>query len=427
MRYPRARFTRALQKICSALEASPILEVTDKDFRGRTRQTRVQIRTLWVVGSYARGALECGDLDLVLDVVGLNGGVPRIQDISRCFFGATPRVAFYHGTPEKNQSGVEFSDARLVWSSEHPDWRSSIASIAEDPTAGHFERPSDHLPLSPEQMRGDISHVEKLLHDRNERRLSWYHIDLEADHRAQPQIPEQFAETLSRYTNMGKATRHALAHFLAASGNRQWADEELNRNWGAPTEFRLGGTEIHVGTPPLPYEPLAVASTSRLVLVPHMSARGPNRAWVIERDIGHPLMQLAESRKAYTLAYSGKPIEVHIAESAWSWMSMLELFTSYNVAETFAKEMDECDASVDPEGFEPTQVLELSGEALLASIARVEQIQIVLDPSEDREIFNVRDFRRYDIDHQVLFNKLMALLPRRHAPASEPLDNYKRQ
>jgi len=413
VRYPRSRFTRALGKICVALETQPIRDVSHKDYFDRPQTTRVQIRTLWVVGSYARGALECGDLDVVMDAVGLNRGLPYIKNVARGFFGMTPRVFFYGGTPEKNSSGVAFQDAKLIWSSSQPDWRNAIASIAEDNGAGHFERPSDHLPLTPEQMRGNINNVEDLLRSRNEGLLGWYHIDFADDHRSQPEVPEQFAEAFSRFTDLGKATRHALAHFLAASNGHSWASDDLSRDWRGRTEFRLGGTDIYVGTPPMPSQPLENASTSRLALVPHLTARGPNRAWIIERGATHPLVKKADSRVAYALAYSDCLIKMFTPVSDWKWVNTLELFTSRAVAKAMATEMDEADDEVASGEAEPMHVIELSGTLLLESIARIERLEIVVDASGNREIFDMGKFDRYDVDHHALFDKLITLLPKR--------------
>lgn len=42
----------------------------------------------------------------------------------------------------------------LIWSPEQPDWRSAIAAIPIDPSAGHYARTMDALPLRGEQVRG---------------------------------------------------------------------------------------------------------------------------------------------------------------------------------------------------------------------------------------------------------------------------------
>jgi len=396
-----------------ALEASSIRDVVFKSALGHPWQSRVQINALWAVGSYARGALQCGDLDLVLDAVSLKGGLPYPRDIARKFFGATPRVAFYTGTPDQNSSGVAFPEAKLIWSPGQPDWRSAIDSIAENSEASHFERPSDDLPLTPEQMRGNIQHVETLLRSRDEGILHWYHIDFPGDYRQQPEIPAQCVETFNRYLRSGKATRHALAHFLAASDGYPWMDDGLSKYWLERTGFRMGGTLIHVGTPELPYAPLENAVTSRLVLVPHLTARGPNRAWVIERGKNHPLVRQAEKRIAYTITYSGKP-EMIMEHSEWNQETpILELFTSRAAAETFVDDMNLSDHAVTSGEIAPAQVMELSGKILLESIARAERVEISDAAAGMIEIFEMRTFFHYDADHDALFETLMGLLPQR--------------
>jgi len=413
VRYPRARFTRALEKICAVLEASPVRGVSHKDFLDRPRVTRVQARALWVAGSYARGALECGDLDLVLDAVGLDHGLPRIKDVARGFFGATPGVAFYGGTPGSNSSGVAFPEATLIWSADRPDWRQAIAGIAEDAGAGHFERPSDHLPLIPEQMRGSIDAAKELLLSRDAGLLRWHHIDFPGDHRSQAKVPPRFAEVYDRCATLGKATRHALAHFLAACEECPWADDDLSKDWNKRTAFRLGGARIHVGRPLLPVRPLESASRNRLVLVPHLTARGPNRAWVIERGPAHPLVRKAKRRVAYVLACSGRPMDIMAQLAGWHWVRVLGLFTARAAAESAAAEMDESDEEVALGEAEPTQVMALSGERLLESIARVDCLEIVHHASEKGKIFNMGTFDYHDADPHALFDELMALLPLR--------------
>jgi len=413
IRHPRARFTRALGKICAALEASPIRDVVYKNVLGDPRQSRVQINALWVVGSYARGALRCGDLDLVLNAVSLKRGLSYARDIARTFFGATPRVAFYTGTPDQNSSGVVFPEAKLIWSPDQADWRSAIDSIAENPEASHFERPSDNLPLTPEQMRGDIQHAETLLRDRDEGTLHWYHVDFPGDYRQQPEIPAQCVDTFNRYGHLGQATRHALAHFLAASDGYPWVEDGLSTYWLARTSFRMGGTQIHIGRPELPCTPLENVATSRLVLVPHLTARGPNRAWVIERGENHPLVQQAENRVVYISTYSGKP-EMLMEHSRLNQETpTLELFTSRAAAETFVDDMNLSDHAVISGKIKPAKVMELSGKILLDSIARAKRLEILDAESSLIEEFDMRKFFHYDADHDALFENLMGLLPQR--------------
>ena len=157
-RRPRDHFTRVLSRICERLDASSVSEIkwTDRFFKEENRSV-VSIRALWVVGSYARGALHCGDLDLVIEATtpefeGRRGVLPPTRAICRSFFKSTPDVRVYVGTPDENTSGLAFDSARLLWSSEQPDWRAAIEAILPDPSAGRFPRPTDAIPLRMEQL-----------------------------------------------------------------------------------------------------------------------------------------------------------------------------------------------------------------------------------------------------------------------------------
>lgn len=168
---------------------------------------------------------------------------------------------------------------------------------------------------------------------------------------------------------------------------------------------------------------LEYASTNRLILVPHLTARGPNRAWVIERGPRHPLVRTAESRMAYVLACAGRPIEIleQDSDSVWNWVRMLELFTSRTAATSIAEEMNESDGELASGEGDPAHVMELSGELLLEHIARMERLEVVLDTSpEERQVFDVRELDDCDADHRMLFDELMALLPMRAGIKEQP-------
>ncbi|WP_455922649.1 hypothetical protein [Pseudomonas putida] len=65
-RHPRARFTKQLSRICHALDAASAHDVAYRLY-GDEYVSRVAACELWVVGSYARGALLCADLDIVVE------------------------------------------------------------------------------------------------------------------------------------------------------------------------------------------------------------------------------------------------------------------------------------------------------------------------------------------------------------------------
>lgn len=76
-RTPREKFTKALSRICGRLDDQASFEIEDRRALARTlvstgglkqedARERVEITKLWVVGSYARGVLTCGDLDVLI-------------------------------------------------------------------------------------------------------------------------------------------------------------------------------------------------------------------------------------------------------------------------------------------------------------------------------------------------------------------------
>src|SRR6185312_11803253 len=129
-RKPREFYTRALIRICEKLESQDTYELHWKD-RYLHRQCRGTLRaeSLWVVGSYARGASTCGDLDLVLKlslVDGVHAG--HAQFVSKALRRSSG-VRYYGGDPSANSSGVSFPEAVHIWSKGF-DWRGAIDSIA---------------------------------------------------------------------------------------------------------------------------------------------------------------------------------------------------------------------------------------------------------------------------------------------------------
>lgn len=146
------------------------------------------------------------------------------------------------------------------------------------------------------------------------------------------------------------------------------------------------------------------------MLVPHLTARGPNRAWVIERGPNHPLIQAADQRVAFVLANSGFPIETVTSDSGWGWEPFLELFSSHTAAKAHATWLNEADAE-DGEELEPAYVMELSGEALLECIARVGRLEILVEPFGHAEVIEMKNSSRFGADRSALFQDLMEKLP----------------
>jgi len=94
----RSSLTRSLQRIAAGLLASQRvyeIEWSDRLLPGR-QFSRIRVDGLWVAGSYARGTVECGDLDVIANV-SEQGGLPGGAVVSRVLVGGAPDVRLYCG------------------------------------------------------------------------------------------------------------------------------------------------------------------------------------------------------------------------------------------------------------------------------------------------------------------------------------------
>lgn len=317
-RRPREHFTRVLRRICERLGASAVAEIkwTDRFFKEDNRSV-VSIRALWVVGSYARGAVHCGDLDLVIEATtselkGRRSVLPPTTAICRCFFKSPPDVRVYVGTPHENTSGLAFDSARLLWSSEQPDWRAAIEAILPDSSAGRFPRLTDAIPLRMEQLDTDIDKTSRLVELERARVVQWRFVPFTDVVPAKPAGDTEIDFCRHVASFCGKQTQRLLPYLLGAfQSGPDWPGHKWRARGLEKTEFRNGGHDVLVGKPPVPLSRLETLSTCELALIPHLTQRGPNGIWFIGRGDEHPLVQRANNIRLFCLVEEdGQPVEV---------------------------------------------------------------------------------------------------------------------
>src|SRR5215510_5502785 len=153
----RASFTRTLEAIAARIAEQRVFDYEELPIGSLRGYETVEIKALWVAGSYARGAAECGDLDLIIEVAITqtrlaNDDDPRRPSLRRILLKGAKDVQLHTGTPEKNNMGVAFPEARLIWSPAAPDWAAAIAAIRIDSSATRHARRADLAPLRPGQL-----------------------------------------------------------------------------------------------------------------------------------------------------------------------------------------------------------------------------------------------------------------------------------
>ena len=215
-RRKRTSFTRSLERIAARIDNTSEFEVQwyDDLFR-KKEKTRFYVKALWVFGSWARGALNCGDLDLMDDVEVTEGRLPMTSTLRRALLKGARDVRLYVGKPEENSSGVPVEDAVLIWSVTDRNWKKNIADIKPDPSADRFPRKIDAIPLRSEQLYAEVDVLEKVVDLKNEQILDWFWIpnaDLESDSIQWSETAASFYERLKQYC--GKKTFQAMRSII---------------------------------------------------------------------------------------------------------------------------------------------------------------------------------------------------------------------
>lgn len=338
-RLPREVFTKKLRRICERLDEASTRAISYKHFFfPRTIAEEVTVSEVWVVGSYARGAPLCGDLDVVLKVAGQKGE-PPVPAVTRVFFGTLPYVRYYLGDPSKNQSGVEFPDAVRIWSGQGCPWRASINSIVINPLAGRAPRAVDAIPLRLEQLRADIDQLEALVGLREAQQIEWEFIELpQAAPTPANEAPSWKSEdALDRYTDgWGRKSKALLPKLILLMRELEPHGEWVYSSYdGNGSHLRCGGTRLFVGLPAIHAHLLDEnPSVRQLAIVPHESARGPNGAWLIRRGRLHADVQALSGVHLYYHLDNGRPLVMSSGMS--TGVAALELFESAEEAEEYS-------------------------------------------------------------------------------------------
>jgi len=373
-RRSRDSFTKSLQRICQRIDTQRVFEVDcNYAFLPGVQHSRLRVKTLWVVGSYARGALSCGDLDLVAEIIREEGALPLTPTVSRAVVGRFPDVRLYIGIPEENTSGVPFPEAKLVWSSDAPDWNAAIGAIPVDPTASRFEREHDMLPLRREQITdyGDEDTLEKIVDLLEQKVLSsqWVSVeDISVQSDEWSPSATKFFGKIQQWC--GKKTQEVMPFVIEWFKDNNRCDL-WHRDYNEKTRFKIGGMEVLVGRPCIDLTLLDSLSCSAIVIVPHLSRRGPDGLWVLSRGANHPIEQKFTACSAYYLAYGACP---SIAEEIDDWKSIhsLELFQQKVQAETRNQEFKDEDEDEDID----FDIVNAAGSELLSLISSVDIVEV---------------------------------------------------
>lgn len=384
-RTPRETFTRTLRRICERLDGRSVFEIEDNSriarrgvesgyFSADDVTERIEITRLWVVGSYARGALSCGDLDVLIETRCIDGRPRRLdyRQLIKPAFGTLRNVRYYEGMPALNSSRVAFPEAIEIWE-KGADWGTAIATIKPDPNARRFERTGDAVPLRSEQLYGGFATEEELAEQYAKGLLSWRFLPISGQ--AKLEEPSDFEEHVLTRLGWGRKTSTLLPHVLRYLRNEGCQAQDFSSL--ERTTMNVCGIHFTLGRPYPRVQLLDELSISRVVAVPHLSRRGPNGLWEIRRGHNHPVTRAFDGLRAHAIfAPDGQLFTIHRVSDSdrLDFAVVVELFATAARARAHSKRLTSGD--VPRASLQGYTVRALEGAELLDVIAQADILEL---------------------------------------------------
>jgi hypothetical protein len=254
-------------------------------------RVHAKVHGLWAFGSWARGAAECGDLDLAaqLDYAwagpALRGGkhpievgtfLPDFDAIRKVMLGSRPHVhvldvkrILEHG--KSGDFAVDPESLAFIWRAELDgqaahDWRAAIDAIKPQPQANRTPRLTDALPLLIEQTAMDLRHAENAVRAHQAGLLAWEFRQHGATRR------EAVAPTAAEARILREL--HSQCSDEALVLRTLVATRDVRKRYGARVTYWFGPCDMWATM-------LADRQSDAIVITPRWTQRGPNGSLVV--------------------------------------------------------------------------------------------------------------------------------------------------
>ncbi len=232
-----------------------------------------------------------------------------------------------------------------------------------------------YIPLRPQQFRCDSKDLDHLLHLREMEIIRWTFTPFGNQVGLDPLSEDEqaFLDVVHGYC--GAKTQLLIPQVIAYLRTIAWNKPYLRSEF-TKTCFAIGGAKVLLGKTVVPAHELDWLTTSDLLLVPHISAAGPNGIWHIERGEWHPFVLTAAKLHVWTLCRAngqpdffyhlrkGDPIDSSSARG-------VDLFTSLAGAlEWIDETKEDGEPLLSPMGLTARELLSCLARADVASIDR---------------------------------------------------------
>jgi hypothetical protein len=382
----RSAFVPVARRLVARLKKQDTHTIAAKNrwLGGKTMTTIFRVTSLWTFGSFARGALECGDLDILVSVELVGGVWCDDGRMIRAALGNVPGVDVLcdHDGRLLNQ----FPEAKLLWSPADPDLDRNLAAIRPDPEAKRFGRKTDRLPVSIRRLHCNLERAEELVDAIDAGVFTSEWIPLESIQIDRERWPADLVRMEGIWTQwLGKASRKLVPYYIQHSVDRcAGRTRPTKRHERDRACLQISGVFVHIGRPALCTHRLDRPDVNAVVLAPHITRNHPSGFWVLERGDNHPSVAAFSDLSAWVESEDGHS-PAHISYGTHHFeLDSLELFpTRASVEQSIRSQKEqlaEHEMLLEP--------LELSGRALLEAISHTEAligVNAVHDTDDDDE------------------------------------------
>ncbi len=310
-RRPREHWEKTLERLLGHIMAEPSRVYTWKQKTSmapyRMLTGEFEVLEVHVFGSFARGAADSGDLDVlvVIDTRGthhVDGHVAK-----RCLFGQVRQVQVYADRIESKTYRASFPEHRLVWSREAPSLEQNLKAIPVVAGAGRFVRKTDRLPFPVEMLDNRVEGAEAVIDDIDAGAIVSTVIPLDTL-TARPETWDGWWERNAHEAleNRGRESVRLVVQYLSERSEPPFVNHHVGGN-RRRSEFHLNGYYVSFRRPSVHSDLLRFVSVRAHLIVPDVHHSVTAAIWRLDRGARHPMVKAFKGLELWCIGQGESP------------------------------------------------------------------------------------------------------------------------